>query len=529
MKKLLLLLAGAAPALAQLPPPPAPPGNPITEPKRVLGKLLFWEEQLSSDDTMACGTCHRPQFGGGDPRVALHPGPDTLFGTPDDRLASPGMVHADDADDYELDPLFGFEPQVTPRTAPTVVNAAYAPELFWDGRAGGTFVDPETGNISLPFGAALESQVVGPPVSSVEMAHTSRDWSEITAKLATVRPLALATDLPPDLAAVMANDPSYPDLFAAAFGSGAITAERIAFAIATYERTLIADQTPWDRFMAGDTSALTASQQIGWQVFQSQGARCGACHTPPFFTNQSFRNIGLRPVAEDLGRQEVTGNPGDRGRFRVPTLRNAALKPRLFHNGGVLSSPLENMVDVIEFYLGIDGHVHFPDNLDPIIPTIAIAPQDLPPLADFLTGGLVDPRVAAETFPFDRPTLASERRAEHLVVIPGTGNAGSGGVVPQVIAQSPPASGSNSFRLGIHSALPDAPAYLGLFTAPPTQTTPRRLFPVTIGPEGYATWHASIPPSASLVGVDLYAQWLVSDGGAVGRVARTDLVRLTVF
>ena len=69
-------------ALAQLvTPPPVSPENPVTEEKRVLGKILFWEEQLSSDDTVACGTCHIPAAGGSDPRLAAHPGPDGLFGT----------------------------------------------------------------------------------------------------------------------------------------------------------------------------------------------------------------------------------------------------------------------------------------------------------------------------------------------------------------------------------------------------------------------------------------------------------------
>ena len=64
----------AAPALAELPPVPVPPENPLTEEKRVLGKILFWDEQLSSDDTVACGSCHRPGAGGADPRAGLHPG-----------------------------------------------------------------------------------------------------------------------------------------------------------------------------------------------------------------------------------------------------------------------------------------------------------------------------------------------------------------------------------------------------------------------------------------------------------------------
>ena len=82
----ILLTAMVAPALAELPDVPVPPENPITEAKRVLGKILFWDEQLSSDDTVACGTCHLPAAGGGDPRAAVHPG--TVPGSVDDVAGS---------------------------------------------------------------------------------------------------------------------------------------------------------------------------------------------------------------------------------------------------------------------------------------------------------------------------------------------------------------------------------------------------------------------------------------------------------
>ena len=87
-------------------------------------------------------------------------------------------------------------------------------------------------------------------------------------KLAAVTPLAFASDLPADVAAALAGDPSYGDLFEDAFGDPAITPGRIAFALATYERTLVSDGTPWDDFIAGDDTALSANQQQGWATFQ---------------------------------------------------------------------------------------------------------------------------------------------------------------------------------------------------------------------------------------------------------------------
>ena len=77
---------------AELPEVPIPVENPITEAKRVLGKILFWEEQLSSDNTVACGTCHIPSVGGADPRQFSHPGPDQIFGTNDDIIGSAAQI-----------------------------------------------------------------------------------------------------------------------------------------------------------------------------------------------------------------------------------------------------------------------------------------------------------------------------------------------------------------------------------------------------------------------------------------------------
>ena len=92
-------------------------------------------------------------------------------------------MSADATDSFEKDVLFALNRQVTPRAANSMINAAYAPELFWDGRASGTFIDPQTGATVVSVGGALESQAVGPIVSDVEMAHADRDWDEVASKL----------------------------------------------------------------------------------------------------------------------------------------------------------------------------------------------------------------------------------------------------------------------------------------------------------------------------------------------------------
>jgi len=408
------LLWTAASAVAQtLPPVPFPPQNPLTEPKRVLGKILFWDEQLSSDDTVACGTCHVPSSGGADPRGAVNPGPDGLFGSADDIQGSPGVVRRDASGEAIEDAVFGFEPQVTGRAAPSFLASLFAREMFWDGRASSAFTDPLDDSVVLiPNGGALESQSVKPILSSVEMAHDGRTWAEVTAKLESVRPLRYADSLPADALAAIAASPSYAQLFAAAFGDSAITPARIAMAIATYERTLAPGQTPWDRFVAGDTGAMTPSQVQGWNVFRGGAAACSRCHVPPMFTNNDFLNLGLRPAAEDEGRLTVSGLAEDFGDMKMPGLRNVGLRRTLMHTGGITGVP-----DAIDFYLQARGHRFFTADLDGIPPNnaplggIRIAPEDRPAIIDFLANALTDPRVAAETFPFDRPRLGSEAGA----------------------------------------------------------------------------------------------------------------------
>jgi cytochrome c peroxidase len=126
-----LLSAGASAQF--VPPVPVPPVNPMTPQKAVLGKILFWDQQLSSDHSTACGTCHLTEFGGADPVFGLHPGADGAFGTPDDIHGSIGVVRRDPVGIPISDPVFG---------------------------------------------GALESQSIGPILNTVEMAKDGRWGSE---------------------------------------------------------------------------------------------------------------------------------------------------------------------------------------------------------------------------------------------------------------------------------------------------------------------------------------------------------------
>lgn len=384
---------------------PVPPENPITEPKRVLGKILFWDEQLSSDDTVACGTCHRPAHGGADPRVGRHPGNDP--GTIDDVLGSPGIVSLDRDGRPVKHPIFGYEPQVTARAAPANFGALWASELFWDGRASGVFRNPISGEILIERYGALESQAAATLMNDAEMSKRGRTWDELTKKLERVRPLALATDWPADVREALETYGDYPALFAAAFGTPEITPARIAFALAAYQRTLVADRTPWDRYQDGDDTALGEAERRGWEVFKAQ--RCIACHVPPLFTNDDFFNIGVRPSAEDPGRAGVTGRTEDAGDMKVPSLRNVGLRPRFMHTGRFTS-----LGEAIGFYrTGAPSaeRDNLPDGSTYTFNMTATMERDL---FEFLKNALTDPRVRDEAFPFDRPRLASERGHETL-------------------------------------------------------------------------------------------------------------------
>ena len=405
----------------EFPPAPYPHENTHSEEKRILGKILFWDEQLSSDNTMSCGTCHLPSSAGGEPRFGVHPGFDSLFDTNDDIVGSPGVVRRDLNGELVDDAVFGFEAQVTGRASPSFFMGVFSPDNFWDGRALPQFIDPEDGETELiAEGGSLENQAVGPILNSVEMAHDGRTWDDVRTKLNTVIPLLLASEIPEDMQEALDATPSYPALFEAAFGDEGIDAGRIAFAIATYERSLIPDETPWDLFVAGDRGAMTANQIEGWDILRNDTV-CLNCHRPPLFTDNNFHNIGLRPAVEDLGRFDVTGVNRDRGRFKTPSLRNVGLKTSLMHVGWV-----NDVQDALNFYVSgtqNTGHEQFTQNQSGIpnsnltINQINIPIGDHPEIVDFLANALTDPRVANETFPFDRPTLLSELSKMNTVFV----------------------------------------------------------------------------------------------------------------
>lgn len=512
---------------AQLPPPlqvppQIPVGNPLTPAKIALGKALFWDEQLSLTGTVACGTCHRPQSSGTDPRsslsgAALHPGPDAVFGSADDIRASPGVPAHDAAGNYLPDVWFGLGPRVGPRKATSVVNAAYAPFLFWDGRAGSQFVDPDTQQVLLGNFAALETQALAPLLNTSEMGHQGISLSGLATRLESVRPLALALDLPSALRDWIAAR-SYPELFAEAFGDATITPVRLAMALASYQRTLIADAAPID----SGAAALTAQQLSGAEVFRTSD--CGFCHSGPLFTDFRFHYIGVRPVNEDLGRFVHSGEPGHRGAMLTPGLRGVAQRAPYMHNGG-----LATLEEVVEFY-NRGGDFSAPNKAGQVRPRNWTATQKANLLA-FLRDALSDPRVAAEQAPFDRPTLYSESaRVPQLL---GSGIAGSAGVVPQILALEPPLLGNSNFTMVVSQALAGAAAQLVVSHSDPG------LLPVPQGSyaqlsqplsaSGDASFQLQLTEGTVQPGQVLWARVYVEDAAARDGYAISRAVRFAMF
>jgi hypothetical protein len=402
--------------------------------------------------------------------------------------------------------------------------AGYHHELFWDGRASSTFVDPQTGLTEIATGGALESLSLVPIQSSVEMAHATRGWDEITTKLAISRPMAIAVKLQADVVAALAIDPTYPDLFETAFGDPAITAKRIAFALASYQRTVLPDHTAWDDFNSGDNTALSSNQQAGLALFNGK-ANCSQCHPAPLFTDDTFRNIGLRDPTTDPGRQNVTGLLADRGKFKVASLRNVGLRPRYMHTGDQLE-----IEDVIDFY---DRGGDFADNRDALIVPLNLTPQEKSDLADFVVNGLFDGRAVTKKFPFDRPTLWTDRTGFHPIVY-AAGSAGSGGFVPQALATTPANLGNWDFKLGVTNALGNTPAWAFVSNAsvPAGTNLKGLLLNVDLGQlllvaavttsgvgagGGYATLAGELPNDPTLNGIHFYAQWIIVDAaGPIG-------------
>jgi cytochrome c peroxidase len=227
-----------------------------------------------------------------------------------------------------------------PRNSPTIINATYSAGQFWDGRAD-----------------TLEEQAIQPLTNPIEMGNESYD-----AVVARLRGIA-----------------EYRNEFQQVFGAP-LTIERVGYAIAAYERTLVAGDAPFDRFFAGDQTAISEAAKRGFALFRGKG-RCSRCHTfseqLPLFTDFAYHNTGVaanhpafaklarkaweaaetaqaKTVIDELAQQEGGHELGrilisyqvfDLGAYRTPSLRNIALTAPYFHDGSA-----KTLAEVVRFY-----------------------------------------------------------------------------------------------------------------------------------------------------------------------------------
>lgn len=266
-----------------LPLPPMP-DNPLTVEGVELGRKLFYDTILSGDDTMACATCHAQAFAFSDHGFQFSTGIDGTVGT---------------------------------RNAPPVINMAWAPELFWAGRAKG-----------------LTGQALQPVPNPGEM---SLPWAQAVAKISA--------------------QPVYPPMFGRAFGDETVDSTRVVKAIAQFETTILSRDSKWDRVQRGEDT-FTAEEQLGLQLFNTERGDCFHCHGSVLFTDNRYHDNGLDVTPADPGRMAVTGDPNDFGKFKSPTLRNIELTAPYMHD-----SRFSTLEEVVEHY---SSGIQQSTNLDPL-------------------------------------------------------------------------------------------------------------------------------------------------------------------
>ncbi len=276
-----------------------PTNNPYSEEKFLLGRTLFWDPILSGSKDVACASCHHPDLGYADGR-------ELSSGVNGEGLG-PNRTNG----------------VVVKRNSPTIINTGfngidtngnYDPDdapMFWDNRA---------------FG--LEEQALLPILSHEEMRGTAIAEEDI---VDTVLDRINAI-------------PAYQDLFAAAFGENTASEATLAQALATFQRGIVANNSPFDRYMRGDFDAMSNQAIDGMHTFIDVG--CANCHNGPMFSDFELHTLSVpdHPLVDDDG---ANGNFD----FRTPTLRNLNSSAPYMHNG-----VLDDLEDVLEFYDEISGN-----------------------------------------------------------------------------------------------------------------------------------------------------------------------------
>jgi cytochrome c peroxidase len=282
---------------------PFPKDNPPTREKIDLGRQLFFDRRLSGDESISCASCHKPEHAFGD-NVAISRGIGGQRGT---------------------------------RSTPTLINAAFQPYQFWDGRA-----------------SSLEDQALLPMENPVEMGSS----------------IPIIVDRLNQL-------PQYRDAFRQVFDAP-VTRANLAQALASFERTILAGDSAYDRYAAGNPAAMSPKATEGMKLFEGK-AHCRLCHQGSNFSDGLFHNLGVGWNGNsfaDEGRRAVTGIVKDRGAFKTPTLRQIDQTAPYMHDGSLAS--LEAVVDFYD--RGGKPNPH----LDPLIQPVRLTLQEKKALIEFL-------------------------------------------------------------------------------------------------------------------------------------------------
>lgn len=232
----------------------------------------------------------------------------------------------------------GIKGQKGGRSAPTVINRAFSGAQFWDGRA-----------------VSLEEQAKGPLINSLEMGMPNHD--AVVQKLKRIK--------------------GYQKLFEKAFGPGEIDIDKVAKAIATFERTVLSGNSKYDRYIAGDKNAMNPSEIHGMELFNGK-ARCATCHSGFNFTDEKYHNIGVGMEASnpDFGRYNLTKKEGDRGAFKTPTLRDITATAPYMHDGS------EKTLEAVVEYYNKGGFAN--SNLDTLMEPLNLNEQEKKDIVVFM-------------------------------------------------------------------------------------------------------------------------------------------------
>ena len=248
---------------------PFPEGNPYSEAKSKLGRILFFDPLLSGSRSRSCGSCHNPSLSWAD-----------------------GL------------PLAIGEKQM-PLRSPTLLNVAWVPRPGWTGHF-----------------RSLEAVAFGPITSPGNM---NLPEMELIKRLSEI--------------------PGYVKAFQAAFGDSNITRQNIELALATFQRSIVSGEAPFDRWIKGDEGAISEAAKRGFDLFNGK-AHCASCHSGWAFTNSSFHDIGTAKD-DDIGRGKLFPTSVKlRYAFKTPTLRDVARRAPYMHDGAVTT--LEEVIDLYD-------------------------------------------------------------------------------------------------------------------------------------------------------------------------------------